>query len=198
MRAVGKRIRSERKHQGWTQEAAAARLSVSGPFLSQVEAGARAPSWELIEAVCSWRGQAIEWLLFGEYAESSTSVPTPYRLVVSRRAAANPRSRVAWEPVEGVAVTIPGDAIAVEVVGDSMEPVALDGQVALFVAQAPSHGDLAYVELRDGRSFFKRAWIYEREWVLVSVSPRPGEEPVVVPTRQVARAFRWKGTLARD
>ena len=79
-----------------------------------------------------------------------------------------------------------------------MEPVALDGQVAVFVAREPSHGDLAYVELKDGRSFFKRVWMYEKEWVLVSVSPRPGEEPVVVPARQVARAFRWKGTLARD
>ena len=149
---------------------------VSHAYMSQIEHGRRVPSEAMIDAVCSWNGCERDWLVFGELAEVEPSrLDRAVELVLARL------GTEAVEPVEG------GELRA-----------AIGEVLAAYQAPAPRHGDIAYVELADGRRLFGQVWIHGEMWVLVSVSPRPGEEPVVVPARQVARAFRWKGTLARD
>ena len=48
----GPNLRRLRERERWTQEELAERMSVSGPYVSMLEAGGRVPSLEVIEAVC--------------------------------------------------------------------------------------------------------------------------------------------------
>lgn len=209
MRSIGGRVRSERTAKGLIQEKAASLVGVSGPFFCQVEKGDRAPSWQLLEAVCSWRGKPLEWLLFGEEGEEEGDVPElavaegqPYirrnravRLPVTGRAAADAGSVVAFDAIDPPEwVEIPPGAQVIRVEGDSMVPVALDGQVAVFVPEPPESGGLGLVELKDGRQWFKRVWQFEDHWVLESMVV--GEEPVVVRPKDVRMCRRWKATIA--
>jgi len=59
------------------------------------------------------------------------------------------------------AITLPQDAHLVRISGDSMIPIALDGQSVWVVNVLPHDGDLAVIEPRDGPLLFKR--VYRRD-----------------------------------
>jgi len=82
--SVGKRIRSEREALGLNQGEAAERLQIAQSYMNRLEKGNVAPTAEILEAVCSWRGRSLHWLLFGDEAEDA-------RLAAARRLAAEMR-----------------------------------------------------------------------------------------------------------
>ena len=226
-------MRQVRQSQGLKQVDAAARLEISPPYLSEMEAGKKAPPVEVLEAMCSWQGFSLEWLLFGEdeeagerarvreaaelvidcyengrlmngqlkgaiarvmeyYVRTCKGVRVPVRSYV----AADSQSRVAFEALETEWVELGEDAVAYRVRGDSMRPVAWDGQVVVFGREAVEDGDLGLVLLRDGRAYFKRVWLFDDHLSLESANPAYPERPVEVRHRDVRETMRYRATIA--
>ena len=71
------------------------------------------------------------------------------------------------------AITLPQDAHLVRISGDSMIPIALDGQSVWVVNVLPHDGDLAVIEPRDGPLLFKRVYRRDHKWECVSANPSP-------------------------
>lgn len=64
--------------------------------------------------------------------------------------------------------------------GDSMEPLARDGQIVLVDGDTPpKDGDLAIVEFEDDTSTFKRVYRRGPTWFLMPINPAypPAERP---------------------
>ena len=86
---------------------------------------------------------------------------------------------------------------AFRVDGDSMEPVARDGQVVIASKAAwPHSGDLAYVELEDGTTMFRRVQVLDADtkkesWILQPVNP--AYDARVVARRQIRVAMKMWG-----
>ena len=203
-RAVGQRIRAERLAAGLTQTEAARQLGISRPHLSDIERGRRVASADLLRAICGWRGAHPSEILFG--AEQTSDVaepvepyePTASRLPVVGRASADPLTDMAWDPVDPPEwIEIPRAARLIEVRGDSMRPLAWPGQHVIVLPERPNDGDLAVVQLRDGRTLFKRIWwaARGRRASLVSVRTEEPEPPIEVPAREIARLWRVIGVL---
>jgi len=96
------------------------------------------------------------------------------------------------DELEAYDTTVPGDLIAFEVRGDSMQPLALDGQVVLALRDVrPTDGDLAVIEMKDGTHSFKRIHIHGEQWILVAINPT--HEPHVCGERAIQRAMKVWG-----
>jgi len=86
---------------------------------------------------------------------------------------------------------------ALRVMGDSMEPIARDGQLVLAEkAVWPRSGDLAYVELEDGDALFRRVHVLDggtrkERWLLQPINPAYDAQEV--PRRQIRRAMKVWG-----
>ena len=83
---------------------------------------------------------------------------------------------------------LPPDLHEIEVVGDSMVPLALDGQFLLVTNDAPRTGDVAVVELRDcDELLFKRVQIEPPKVICVSVNPDPRFPVITTRLNQIRR-----------
>lgn len=151
-------------------------------------------------------GVSAAWLLFGEAGsgevvgegEAAYTSRAAVRVPIVGRVSANPRTNVIWEPVDPPEYAeLPRGAVALEVRGDSMRPVALPGQHVLAVPGDPENGNLVAVEMKDGRQFFKRWWWTKgrERAILESVRREEIEPPVVVTRRQLRRVWRILGIL---
>jgi len=239
VKAIGARIRSERKAAGLTLVAAGEGLGISHSYLSDMEHGRAAPSFAVLSAVCAWNGCDLAWLLFGgpsdeerqasrvaqaaqvvldafnggvdvahaglEQAVSDVMVAygqqqaRRMRMPVTARVSATPNAGIAWEPIDPPEwIEIPQDVELERVEGNSMRPVAWDGQIVCFASDPPAKGELGRIELRNGERYFKRCWVRSKDkaFVLESTNPAEPHEPMVVPFRKVKRARKWIGTLA--
>ena len=209
-REVGHRIGSARKRQGLTLHEAGAKLGISHAYLSEIEHGKRVAPLPLLERVAEWTPHEFDWLLFGDeetsdargVAEADRAYRTPraIRLPIVGRASAGPQSNVVWDPIDPPEWhELPANARLIEVKGDSMRPLVWPGQKVIAVEAGGdlSNGDLAVVELREGRQLFKRWWAdRDRERVtLTSLRTDEPEPPLVVTARQVRRAWRIIGVL---
>jgi len=203
-RAVGARIRTERLAVGLTQTEAARLLGISRPFLSGIEHGHRVASPDLLRAICRWRGADVSELLFGPEQDTEVAEPvdayspTATRLPVVGRASADPLTDMAWDPIDPPEwLEIPRAARLIEVRGDSMRPLAWPGQHVIVLPERPNDGDLAVVQLRDGRLLFKRIWwaARGRRASLLSLRAEEPEPPIEVPAREIARLWRVIGVL---
>jgi hypothetical protein len=95
-------------------------------------------------------------------------------------------------PIEHTQVPPADQLVAFRVEGDSMEPLARDGQVVLALRDVqPQDGDLAHVELLDGTVTFKRIYIRRDRWLLVPINP--GYDPHDVPATEIRRAMKVWG-----
>lgn len=66
LQAIGERLRGLRVSRGWTQEELAERIGANRSDISNVEAGRRKPSRNMLEALRGRLGVSADWLLFGE------------------------------------------------------------------------------------------------------------------------------------
>jgi len=86
----------------------------------------------------------------------------------------------------------PDNLVGFRVRGDSMEPIARDGQLVLIEKGAPvKDGDLAIVELKDGTRSFKRVHRKGKQVILQPVNPSHNAD--VVSTIEVAQMTRIWG-----
>jgi transcriptional regulator with XRE-family HTH domain len=210
VQAIGARIRQERQALGLTLASAGERLGITHAYLSEIERGKKPPPYRVLKAVGAWRGRSIEWLLFGEEglaAEGTGQVGeemAPYGaagpacLPVAGEVAAGPEPSIVETPAQPRRWhRLPKGARLLEVRGDALRPVALPGQHVLVVEGKGQDGDLAVVELKDGRQLFRRCWWSEggKQLTLESVGPEAGQPPLVVPTARVRRVWRLVGVL---
>ena len=158
-------------------------------------------------------GTSPGWLLFGQGPERLRDLAEGeavgereagycegrrHRFPLVGRVSASSDPEVLWEAVEPTEqCELPEGVVAMRVRGSSMQPVAYDGQHVLAVELPLRNGDLAAVELRDGRQFFKRWWWREGRKVaeLVSVTGERIEPPVPIRVKQIRRAWRIVGVL---
>lgn len=83
---------------------------------------------------------------------------------------------------------LPSDLHEVQVVGDSMIPLAMDGQYVLVTNADPQTGEIAIVELKDtDELLFKRVQIEPPNLVCVSVNPDPRFPVLTFPLRRLRR-----------
>jgi phage repressor protein C with HTH and peptisase S24 domain len=86
----------------------------------------------------------------------------------------------------------PDNLVGFRVRGDSMEPIARDGQIVLVEkGDTVRDGDLAIVELTDGTRTFKRVHRKGRQVILQPVNPSHNAD--VVPADEVQRMTRVWG-----
>lgn len=91
-------------------------------------------------------------------------------------------------------IALPEGAHLVRVCGDSMVPIALDGQAVWVVDAKPGDGDLAVIEPRDGPMLFKRVYRRDHGWECVSANPAPEFKPVSLRDAEVRRIRKVVGT----
>jgi SOS-response transcriptional repressor LexA len=139
------------------------------------------------------------WLMFGEgvpfgghaAAERPADYASRPTIPVLAAASAAMPDHVAPDPnIQPLGrLPVPVGLHAVKVVGDSMVPLALDGQFVLCTDDVPADGDLAIVELREeDEVFFKRVYLHGRDIVsLVSINPDPRLRSRVLKRREIRR-----------
>ena len=122
----------------------------------------------------------------------------PVRIQLVGRVSANPDPDVIWDEIDPPEYReLPKGAFALEVRGDSMRPVAMPGQAVIAVDDPVENGDLAAVELRDGRQLFKRWWWRKgrKNAILESVRREAIEPPVSVKLRDCRHVWKVIGVL---
>ena len=172
---------------GLTQAGLAEAAGCRQPTISRILAGKQALTEAMAERLAPVLGVSPLYLLYGVSEEQVRGGPTAAegtawygrRIPVVSIAAANPLSNVAWEPLDPPEwIEIPPACQAVEVRGDSMAPVVLDGQRVIYDPdQFPQDGDLAFVRLNDGRQFIKRWWPEGPRVFLESIGARDPRVP---------------------
>lgn len=207
-------LRRRRNELGWTLKELEARCGVGFSYISQIEKGHVVPSADKVTALCEALGldpaPYVDWVLRAKLEDRATAAvfdsltrrtaePRGFigeghgryragRYAVTGRVSADADSHLEFEPVENEAVTIPQGLEVFECKGDSMAPVALDGQYLLVHPDAPVRsGDLVIVALDDGRTLFKRYWDDGQTVTLESVNQQSHHRPIVAR----AAAVRW-------
>ncbi|GAH79493.1 unnamed protein product [marine sediment metagenome] len=107
-------------------------MGISQAFLSRLEKGENAPSLAILEAVCAWRGRDLEWLLFGDEPEETTTVTEALAAEAKREYIK--RSRGLELPVVGGGRReLPAGTRAYQVKGAELGPLASAGDWVLLV-----------------------------------------------------------------
>lgn len=84
-------------------------------------------------------------------------------------------------------VAIPPDAHLIKVHGDSMFPVAENGQFVIVTDEEAKSGDLAVVETKDSEIVFKRISIQEDSVICISINRQREYEPIVKKRSEIRR-----------
>ena len=182
------RLRILAKHAG-TMAALSRASGVKDNTLRMILKRGNAPDGNICAALIRGTGCDARWLLTGEGKAFPERAPlaTIKTLITG--------GGMDWQVSEDLKpydTTVPGDLIAFEVRGDSMQPLALDGQVVLALRDVrPADGDLAVIELKDGTHSFKRIHIHDEQWILMPVNPT--HEPQVCRQREIRRAMKVWG-----
>ena len=205
MREIGGRLRGERVAMGWTQREVAERLGLKQPNLSAMEKGRVCPTIQILETVCSWRGRSLEWLLFGDAApeeavgesEASYGKPAGMGIPVIAHTALDAGGETTWRDCEARrSCPLPEGPMLVEVRGDSLRPLAGDGQVLLVCETPPEDGDIVMVETHDGRRLIKRWWPRDEGRVaLEGVGDANRAAPLDIARADVVRVWRVLGVI---
>jgi hypothetical protein len=171
---------------GLRSERAIAKAVACNPgHLSELLSGKKGWTDKMLHRVAAALGVSPEVLL-GTSCGQAATVDT-YRTGGGDRWGA-----VEEAPIEHTQVPPPDQLVAFRVEGDSMEPVARDGQVVLALRDVqPKDGDLAHVELEDGTVTFKRIYIRRDRWLLLPVNP--AYNPTDVPASEIRRAMKVWG-----
>lgn len=119
-----------------------------------------------------------------------------YRVpVVSRAAASAEKGHFDFEPVEHEFIEFKG-CKAVEVVSDSMAPIAYRGQKIVYSEiEEPHDGNLVFVKLKDGRQLFKRLHRNKRKKMVIlnSANQVQWEEPIMLDEDEVVWCYKVVG-----
>ncbi|MDW8136256.1 MAG: XRE family transcriptional regulator [Thermodesulfobacterium sp.] len=199
---IGEKIKKLREKLGMTQAEFAQKIFLSRSRLSELEAGKGNPSNPTIEAICSVFKVNKDWLLHGEgpiFVEEPPVKPKPKhptaRLidledipVVAKVGAGFPQQR--FEDVEVLyyiqlpAGKYPKKAFAVEVTGDSMNPLLEEGDIVIckpfggYVTDIPNK-KVVVVATDEGELMIKRLKKYgDPPSKVIFYSDNPNYPPV--------------------
>lgn len=90
------------------------------------------------------------------------------------------------------------DIVGVRVEGNSMEPIAREGQIVLVrkkEGQTIGKTDLACVDITEREAVIKRCYPYEDDWELCSVNPNDVQGPIRVGVGEIRHAYPLAGVL---
>ena len=186
------------QEQGFTEYQEIAEVVGKSPgHIGKVLKGDRPVSEKLRRAFAHAFGTTAQWLRTGTGPRTVTSErdyearDRSFPLV--GRAAADSSEGQLTSPVhpEGE-YDIGADRVMVEIIGDSLAPVALDGQYVIVDTsmRSPRAGDLVVCETTDGDVYAKRAFPRNGNGLeLVSVNPLHRERMIVLKPEQIKRVF---------
>ena len=161
---------------------------IDAALLGRYENGVEPTASKLATIIQATRCSAA-WLLTGE-GEMFDGPAEPLHIPTYRTGGG--LHWVVSEDLEPYDTTIPSGLVAYQVSGDSMEPLARDGQIVLALRGVqPRYGDLAVVEMNDGTHTFKRYCPEGDQVMLVSVNP--GHQPELVRGRDIRSAMKVWG-----
>ena len=81
---LGKRIRDERKHQGFTQEKLAELADISDSFMGHIERGGRTLSIETLAKLANALNLSIEYIVCGEFNYQPDMLPEDMSAALKR------------------------------------------------------------------------------------------------------------------
>jgi transcriptional regulator with XRE-family HTH domain len=152
------RIAEVRKNLGIKAVDLADAIDISQPYLSQIENGKRRPSAAMLQDIASFLGVPIRTLYANEQ-----------RIAVAGRVGAGARVELvdAYEKGDGLYhIACPDDLlatgiVAVEIKGNSMEPLMFEGDILLFTrhflgVDPAVVGRVGICETEDGRALVKQ------------------------------------------
>jgi len=155
------RIKTLRKERGWYQKELADRLEVSRVTVSKWEAGERSPSSLQRKKLCDLFN-ITEVELFGGVTKEASHI-----IKITGKAKAGGLTTILKHEQE---VALPDHASVkncegVKVVGDSMQPLARDGNILLYNKDCDclecedyKQGELVYIKLYSDGAFFKKIY----------------------------------------
>ncbi|MGI2025289.1 S24 family peptidase [Shewanella glacialipiscicola] len=133
---LGKRIKEMRVYKGYTQKSLAKKLLVTPMAISQWETDKTEPKGANLRALCLLFDVSLEWLMTGKNKMSVNvndncgSVSVPYfdnqELTSGHK---NSHFVIDEKMLNGIVIS---NAVCVEVVGDSMEPLLPDGSIVII------------------------------------------------------------------
>lgn len=163
--ATGARIKVIRNRLELTLDGLGKKFGLSRQAVHKWEAGASDPSMEVLGYLAEHGGVTVEWILTGKAGVGGGRNAEPF--VGGGRAV--PKSGTTEMVLErtgeelgstGMVQTYfpcSAAAFALQVVGDSMAPDFLDGDVIVVdPIEVPVPGDFVWVEMADGDSLFRR------------------------------------------
>jgi len=168
------------------------------------EQGDRDPPLRVVTKIAETTGCSLSWLLVGigdpfEARHAAEGAETYARTlpILATASAADYGCHVAYQDHSDLGeLDLPESLHAIRVVGDSMLPLALEGQYVLVVDKEPAEGDLAVVDLRDeDEVLFKRvSFPIKTRVILTSVNPDPRYQvPRLVSRSEIRRMRRIWG-----
>ena len=188
VREFGQRIRALAKALGG-QKVLASYMGWSQSHTSQYCTGHRTPGWETLDEILKKTGCNPAFIL----GESDG----PFDGDDVDRAAAGINTYVmsrggSWVKEVGAAsyrTPVPQNVTAYEVRGNMLEPLAHDGQLVIAMSGVDAkNGELALIELHDGRHMCKR--IFRKSSGVVLSSINPAHEPELVQAHEIR--YAWK------
>lgn len=198
---MGRRIQEAREEKGLKPKELAARAGVSVTSIYGYEAGDSIPRSDILDRIAEAVGKAPEWLMArSPLVKDASGYVADDIPLVGRGGAGRGQYSVDGYPVgQGwKRMTRPYDlkdpnAFAVEVVGDSMDPVFKNRDVVICSPAAQWYsGDYCVVKTEDGEYMIKRVHKSDKQLTLMSENPK--YEPIVVPIEKVTGVFKcvWR------
>jgi len=168
--------------------------------------GEAIPKYENLVLIATATNCNSHWLLTGQ---GDPFGPPPSPSAATRRPAmhyqvfghvsADPYTSVVYEaPERYETISVPPRIGSLRVEGNSMSPVAWDGQHILFLLEVPpKNKDLAIVKTNDGKVYFKH-YFYDRARKLISllsVNTTEPLEPILLSPADIASSYKVVGIL---
>ena len=207
MDIAGDRIKSLREGLNLTQFQFGAKVDISQGRLSEIENHIRPVRVEELLRISAEYGVPTEWLWGGGDENGAHSVEVEYPIVGHVAADSSEGAEVEfYDDVAGQeTITFPSTLAFLTVSGDSMAPIALDGQLVAYdtsqrievdVGVAPTERSLVVVRSRKG-SYFKRVfWTEQGRLMLISVNNTYPFPAIELKKNEVFDCFYYWGTIA--
>lgn len=152
------------------------------------------PRTDVAAKLAQATGCSLRWLVSGEGEPFDDEQGTGAGLPILGTASAAGQTRVAiTEHKYSGDIPLRSDLHAIQVRGDSMMPIAVNGQFVICTRERPEDGDLAAIELEDGEILFKRVYWQGKRLLCHSINPAPQYRPIVLKRTDWRRMYRVWG-----
>jgi len=173
-------------------------MGVTGESAGQYLKGLVEPKASSLARIREATGCDLNWLLTGEESSVAAEAPggyadgCPHPLpMVGRVAADDSGGSLVEFDHEAEPLLLGRQVGCLEVHGDSLAPLARDGQHILvdLSDRTVRDGDIAAVETRGGDTYVKRWYRHDGEIVLTSLNPVEPQAPVRLKEKQIRQVF---------